>query len=349
MSDFKENNMVVQANSLIQQTSWKLNETSLKLLKVAISCIDTSNPSNTVVLGKGDVVEFLNENKSNYVHLKREFDKLITGVKLIDDNETQLTVALVRQVLWEKNKGIIQITFDDLLMPFLVNLKENFLQYEVKNLKCFDSKYGLILYEYLLSKKRCNPNINLFKLPIDNLRELTGTTKKYKRLIDFEDNVLKTALADINNNDLEITFTYEKIKIGRTIREIEFEVKMKPKNLDLKNNLDNLVVCGLHNNVRLKQSEYEYICSKFEHYINKLSVWKHKKGITKEDFDDYNEILKWANQDRVKDNQQLQQPQTAMPKYKKNNLRIEDMSKETQELYEQLIKEQKDLDLNENK
>lgn len=234
MSDFKDTNMVVQSNSLIQQTSWKLNETSLKLLKVAISCINTSNPSNTVVLGKGDVVEFLNENKSNYVHLKREFDKLITGVKLVDDNETQLTVALVRKVLWEKNTGIIKITFDDLLMPYLINLKDNFLQYNVKNLKCFDSKYGLILYEYLLSKKRCNPNVNLFKLSIDNLRELTGTTKKYKRLIDFEDNVLKSALNDINSNDLEITIGYEKIKTGRNIVAIEFDVKMKSKNSDLK-------------------------------------------------------------------------------------------------------------------
>lgn len=235
MSDFKKTNMVVQSNSLIQQANWTLNQTSLKLLKVAISCINTSNPTNTVTMLKSDLMHFIDsENSENYTYLKKRCRELQTSVKVIDNEKHEVYVSLVRKIFWEKNTETVSFLFEDELMPFLVNLKENFLQYKVDNINCFDSKYGLILYEYLLSKKRCNPNINLFKLSIENLRELTGTTKKYAKWVNFEIKVLKTALADINNNDLEITITYEKNKIGRTIRDIEFNVKMKSKNLDPK-------------------------------------------------------------------------------------------------------------------
>ena len=235
MSDFKLSNKVVQSNSLVQQTSWKLNQTSFKLLKVAISCINTTNPTNTVTIKKNDLVQFIDDvGSKNHNYFKKELDKLNVWVTVKDDLESTIRVVLVNKVEWNHYTEEVKVRFSDELMPYLTNLKENFLQYEVENLKCFDSKYGLILYEYLLSKKRCNPNINLFKLSIENLRELTGTTNKYSDFRNFEKKVLITALNDINNNNLEITFTYEKIKKGKSIREIEFDVKMKPKKLDLK-------------------------------------------------------------------------------------------------------------------
>ena len=235
MSDFKLSNKVVQSNSLVQQTSWKLNQTSLKLLKVAISCIDTTNPTNTVKINKNELMNFIDDvGSKNHNYLKTQMDKLNIWITIKDDYQSTIRVVLVNKVEWYHYAEEVEVRFSDELMPFLVNLKENFLQYEVENLKCFDSKYGLILYEYLLSKKRCNPNVNLFKLSVENLRDLTGTTNKYSKWINFENYVIKPAMNDINNNDLEISFSYEKIKKGKSIREIEFDVKMKPKKLNLK-------------------------------------------------------------------------------------------------------------------
>ena len=60
-------------------------------------------------------------------------------------------------------------------------MKELFLQYEVAALKKFKSKYGLILYEYLLSRERQErQSEHKYSISVENLRRLTDTETKFK-------------------------------------------------------------------------------------------------------------------------------------------------------------------------
>ena len=228
MSDFKDTNMVVQSNNLIQQTNWKLNQVPLKILKACISCIDTKHPTNNVSLRKNQLLQFIDSKESeNYSYLKKKCNELITAVKVYDDYKKEIYVALVQKIEWEKDSEHVHFTFSSDLMPFLINLKSNFLQYQVSNLNCFSSKYSLIIYEYLLSMKRRTQEINHFYISVEELRRLTGTEKKLKTIAHLEEKILKVAMSEINNNPLEIIIKYEKIKVGRKIEEVKFSVRIR--------------------------------------------------------------------------------------------------------------------------
>ena len=229
MSDYKNTNLVVQANSLIQQANWDLNAVPLKIFKALISCIDTKNPpkNNIVTISKKELWTLVgSESDGGYDFLKKRIRELQkTSIKIVDNDKIEVYVSLVNKILWEKNTDIIQCRFDEDILPYLVELKERFTQYPVANLTAFSSKYGLILYEWLKAEgyKTMDRDQNIIE--IDDLRRLTGTSKKYSKWVNFEAKVLKAAVNDINDSSLEFLVSYDKVKVGRSITAIRFKTR----------------------------------------------------------------------------------------------------------------------------
>lgn len=227
MAEYLENKKVVQANSLVRQTGWSLNLTPLKLFKACVSAIDTSKPpkDDTVVMHKSDLVQLLDGDSSkNHVYLKNQLRKLITSVKIEDDDKHERYVALVNDIYWEKDTDIVKIEFHKAIMPYLVELRSCFLEYPAELIPAFETKYGLILYESLLSNWKQYADSNEFTYDVDTLRYITGTEKLYERWGNFEDRVLKPAVNNINHIQGEFLVKYEKIKHGRTIEKILFRL-----------------------------------------------------------------------------------------------------------------------------
>lgn len=223
--NYLENKKIVQSNSLVRQTNWKLNKTPLKLFKACIASIDTSNPpkDNTVIVHKSDLIQLLElDKKQNYVYLKEQLRSLITSVKIEEDEKQEIFVALVNKIEWKKDSDIVKVRFDEAVMPYLIDLHERFLEYPADVIPQFDSKYGLIIYESLLSNWKQYADSNEFIYDIDTIRYITGTEKKYAAFRDFEKRVLKSAVEDINHMQGEFLVKYEKIRHGRSIEKVKF-------------------------------------------------------------------------------------------------------------------------------
>ncbi|CAM4325345.1 replication initiation protein [Erysipelothrix inopinata] len=90
------------------------------------------------------------------------------------------------------NNDIVSIRFNDLIMPYLVDLKSNFTQYHITEIENLNSNYSLILFKWIMMKfnqGQLHPEI-----PMDELREITDTKEEYQtRFSDFDKYVLKTA------------------------------------------------------------------------------------------------------------------------------------------------------------
>lgn len=223
--NYLENKKIVQANSLVRQTNWKLNKTPMKLFKACIAAIDTSNPpkDNTVVIHKSDLVQLIDGDESkNHVYLKNQLRSLITSVKIEEDEKQEIFVALVNKIEWKKDSDIVKVRFDEAVMPYLIDLHERFLEYPADVIPQFDSKYGLIIYESLLSNWKQYADSNEFTYDVDTIRYITGTEKKLKKWVNFEARVLKTAVEDINHMQGEFLVKYEKIRHGRSIEKVKF-------------------------------------------------------------------------------------------------------------------------------
>lgn len=230
MSDYKNTNFVVQANSLIRQTNWNMKAVPLKVFKVLISCIDTKNPpkDNKVIITKKELNDLLGSDVSDgsYPQLKSavlSLQKQIVEIQLSESKKATLSIA--PYVVWDYESDLITVEFGKGLMPYLVDLKERFTQYPVANLTAFSSKYGLILYEWLKSEDYKTMDRDQNVIEIDDLRRLTGTMKKYADFRNFEKKVLKAAVNDINDSALEFLVSYDKVKVGRSITAIRFKTR----------------------------------------------------------------------------------------------------------------------------
>jgi plasmid replication initiation protein len=230
MSDYKQTNLVVQANSLIRQANWNMKAVPLKVFKVLISCIDTKNPpkDNKVTITKKELNDLLGSEVSDgsYPQLKKAVLSLQQQiVELRLDESKIMTLSIAPYVTWDHESDLISVEFGRNLMPYLIELKEKFTQYPVANLTAFSSKYGLILYEWLKSEEYKTMDRDQNVIEIDDLRRLTGTVKKYADFRNFEKKVLKAAVNDINDSALEFLVSYDKVKVGRSITAIRFKTR----------------------------------------------------------------------------------------------------------------------------
>ena len=264
---------VVQANDFIQQTNWVMDKVPLKLFKALVAAIDTSNPpkDNTVRISKQELVKLLDTPATNYTYLKRRLKQLITAVMVEDSELHEVYVALVSKITWEKDSDEVSVKFDEAVMPYLIGLRSRFLQYPAANINQFKSKYGLILYEYLLSKER-QYQFGTYGMSVDELRKLTGTEKTHIDFRNFDKFVLQAAEEDINQAGVEILVKYEKAKRGRKITHINFYVRARNSYRDTEFDVINVRPDQIREFLKWALFSFElYIKIKKE---CKLKIWK---------------------------------------------------------------------------
>lgn len=239
MSDFDIKNKVVQSNDLIQLSKWNLNAVPLKVFKALVSCIDTKNPpkDNTVTITKQELFRCVGSSKNeSYDYLKQQVKSLQSTIVSIPSKDGGIsTISLVPTVEWprEDSDKPIECTFHSKVMPHLIEMHELFLQYDVSSLKNFKSKYGLILYEYLLAEARKEQSKYddpkyIYSISIEDLRRLTDTEKKFKEFKDLKKRVIEAGINDIN--DAGVEFLVKATNNGRRgvkASHVEFELRKR--------------------------------------------------------------------------------------------------------------------------
>ncbi len=237
-----ENCKVVQSNRFIQQTVWSMDLIALKTFKVLVSAIDTKNATtddNVVYVNKHELMVLTTQDKhlQNYTACTNVLEGLCDvklRVPIYDPEKGEGT--LYTHLLKFKNytySEMIKVEFEPEIMPFLVQLKQKFLSYPVTHIAELKTKYGLILYEYLLSSYKqyySDQSHAKIKISLEDLRRVTGTLdkKSYDVWGEFERRVLSPAVKDINKANVSIQILEtNKFRKGRKIDSLVFLVHYK--------------------------------------------------------------------------------------------------------------------------
>lgn len=134
-------------------------------------------------------------------------------------------IVPIPYVEWNDYNDKVLIRFDLAIMPYLIDLKNNFTQYAISDIMELNSKYSIILYKwfsmsynqfehYQYKPNRTKKQLEDYKNPriiISDLRELTDTVDDYSRFDNFEKRVIKDAIKEINSFT-HFNVEYEKIK-----------------------------------------------------------------------------------------------------------------------------------------
>jgi len=220
------NYKVVKSNCLIQKSRFQLSVQEQKIILYLISKIKPGDES--FMTTEFSIIEFCrvcgiyDESGKNYRDIKSAIKALVDkSIWVTLENGKETILRWIDKPFIDRNAGTMQIKLDDLLKPYLLQLRENFTQFELLYTLAMKSQYSIRLYEILRSYEYKH----IIEFNIDELKELLSATC-YSRYPDFRRNVLEIAMKEIDALS-DINVSYEAIKQGRKYVRIQFSVYIK--------------------------------------------------------------------------------------------------------------------------
>ena len=158
----------------------------------------------------------------SYRVLKKAVDKLMkTDIKIErPEDRGTLRINVCSQAEYTKNEGRITIQFTDSIMPYLAQVKQKFVLYNLKEISNFGSLYTTRLYELIQEFQ----DTGWLLKSVDELREIFAVGDKFKAYKDLKRRTFDHACQEINDN-YKMNLGYEEIKEGRRVIAVKFVFK----------------------------------------------------------------------------------------------------------------------------
>jgi len=159
---------------------------------------------------------------NSYRHLKKAVDKLMkTDIRVErPENQSVVRINVCSQAEYNKKEGRVTIEFTDRIMPYLSQVRQKFVLYNLKEIANFGSLYTTRLYELIQEFKDTGYIIK----SIEQLREIFAVGHNFKRYNDFKKRTFDHACQEINDN-YKMNLGYEEIKEGRKVIAVKFVFK----------------------------------------------------------------------------------------------------------------------------
>lgn len=219
--------LIVQHNALIN-ARFELNTTESRLFLALLSRIGRDDTQFQVC--QIPVRELMGHSSSNstYDLVRKTLKHFASRTLLIEKLDTSARrnskpdfsiLPLLAFAEYKHREGVVEARFNDLLMPYLLQLRENFTKAQLTELLKLKSSNAyriyLLLREYAAFGKRV--------MAVADLKGILGVEEEYDRFTNFKARILDRARAELAQTDM--AFTYELEKQGRTITHICFLFK----------------------------------------------------------------------------------------------------------------------------
>lgn len=217
-----KNDLVVKSNDLIQ-ARYKLSLNEQKVLLHSISKLNRDKPEmNIIPIRLGNFIELLGTTKYRYKEVRDIITDLRDRQLIIDTGNGEIITSWLVSIEYKRNIGMVELEFSHKLIPYLLQLKEKFTRYQIKNILYMNNKYSIRIYELLKQYE----TIGKRTLGVKELKQMLQIESQYKRFYDFEKRVLEPTMEEINNHT-DIKVSYEKLKKSRSISEIKYSIEPK--------------------------------------------------------------------------------------------------------------------------
>lgn len=221
---------VTKANELIQKSRFSLSAQQQKIVLFLISQINPWDEDFKVY--KFSIAEFSRVcgisrlGGKDYAEMKaaiKEIADKSLWVRL--DNGKETLLRWIEKPYIDEGKGTVEIRLDKDMKPYLLQLRENFTDYELVYTLRFRSKYSIRLYELVRSVHYHDMERVCCRFSVSQLKELLDAGE-YGEYRDFKRRVLKTAVNEVNlYSDRDVEYT--ELKQGRKVMGLEFIIKAK--------------------------------------------------------------------------------------------------------------------------
>ena len=211
--------IVTQSNELVSaRYTLPLAEQRLVLMMIARIQPDDED-FKPYHISISEFADFLGIAKgSMYLECKKITKSLLGRVLEIKESNRLLQTNWVSSADYIEGSGVVKLSIDPLLKPFLLQLQGNFTSCRLEILLSFKSQYTMRIYTLL---KQYN-NLKEREIELFELRHILGLrTEQHSEYSNFKKNILITTQKDLFEKG-DIHFEFDEIKYGRSVGAIKF-------------------------------------------------------------------------------------------------------------------------------
>jgi len=231
-----EKNEVKKSESLVK-SRYKLNPLALKLITSLIGAVQSNDKIDQVYqVAIKDFTDLAGlSGKAYHKYLKNSCFEIMSRPIEIGQKNTKdfLIVNWASSVKYLDKEGIIEFQISSKIFPYILDLKKNYLKYDLSNILRLRSDYSIRLYEFLKDEYNKNGRygrnaVVVFELDFLIARFSIPTSYTYK---DIRVQILNKAKEDLLKHT-DIKFDWEVAsKIRKKVHSIKFKIYPNLKNI----------------------------------------------------------------------------------------------------------------------
>lgn len=275
-------NIVSKSNTLIEANS-RLNLVEQKMLLCLASNIEPSDRDfKTYTFPVKQFYDLLGlSGTAKYTELSKITKELVSKVIEMRIGEEVIQVSWLSSAIYNRKRGTIDMRFDPVLKPFLLELSSKFTSYKLSNVVKLNSTYAIRIYELLKQYE----DLKERTISMENLRYYLDALDIYPNYANFKQRVLKPSQKELKQKT-DISFEFEEVKQGRKVQKIRFLIRSQRKKeaeyIQFEERLDEFQKI---NTFEQKIKQFEARC-KEKVFPNILEKWKEYEDMVLEIIDD---------------------------------------------------------------
>lgn len=228
--DINKSKIVKKHNALLL-SRFNYSLSTLKLISMLISSIRVEDENfqeyHIKICDFAHLIE--SKSKNMYFIVHSIINEILSNPIKIEDEQFNFCYY----AKYEKGCGAAVFKIAPELRPYLLSLKKDFFQYQIKNIMQLKSTYSIRFYELLISKFNeyifYHPNSKIFTydVKIDDIIEIfqIPTSQKYN---DIKRNIINKSQTEFKNKT-DIKFDYTEKKIGKKVVSIIITISKNQK------------------------------------------------------------------------------------------------------------------------
>ncbi len=211
--------LVVKSNQLIN-SRYNLSITEMRLFLMMIAQVERDDSDfKSYRIKIKDFAEAVGSSFKDYYKTAEQSSKQLLGrvLEIPTANGNLLQVSFLSSAEYFRGEGVVELSFDPKLKPYLLELKDRYTSYDIRNVLRLQSTHSMRIYELLKQFE----SVGKRTFEIVELKRILSIETQYKRYNDFKRYVILQARKELSEH-CDITFDFQEKKKGRKIISICF-------------------------------------------------------------------------------------------------------------------------------
>lgn len=213
---------------------YKLTTSEIKFILCALTQIKKEDIEFKEYEIKVSELEAKLQAEQNETRLKQFAKKIMSKPLEVPTDDGWIVANWFADVEYIRGQAKFKVSFSKKLKPYLLDLQERFVHYNLKYILPLTSSYSIRIYQMLKEYEK----LQIRYIDVEELQELLQVPKSLKTYANFKNKVLKIAEKELKEH-CDIFFKLEEEKTGKKVTRLIFKIiksggvdKTKNDNLD---------------------------------------------------------------------------------------------------------------------